>query len=301
MKIAFTTILPEEGFQRLQGHTLYAPLEEAEVLVSTFDYRVTREMISSAPYLRLITNFGVGFNNIDLDACRERGIRVTNTPQPVIEPTAELAFALMHDVARRTAEFDRKLRLGTAEAFGVMNNLSHSLYGKTLGIIGMGRIGQALAKRAVASGMKIIYFNRNRLDSRIEALYNAEYVSLDELFTTADVVSVNAPHTAQTTHIVDAHRLEQMKPTAILVNTARGPLVDELALARALQEKKIYGAGLDVFEFGDKVSPEILACDNAVITPHLGTQTFDVRNEMAAFVSRNIINFYEGGKICRVN
>ena len=114
MKIAFTTILPEEGFQRLQGHTLYAPLEEAEVLVSTFDYRVTREMIESAPCLRLITNFGVGFNNIDLDACRERGIRVTNTPQPVIEPTAELAFALMHDVARRTAEFDRKLRAGTA-------------------------------------------------------------------------------------------------------------------------------------------------------------------------------------------
>ena len=113
MKIAFTTNLPEEGFQRLQRHTLYAPLVEAEVLVSTFDYRVTREMIESAPNLRLITNFGVGFNNIDLDACRERGIRVTNTPQPVIEPTAELAFALMHDVARRTAELDRKLRMGT--------------------------------------------------------------------------------------------------------------------------------------------------------------------------------------------
>jgi lactate dehydrogenase-like 2-hydroxyacid dehydrogenase len=124
---------------------------------------------------------------------------------------------------------------------------------------------------------------------------------LDELFTTADVVSVNAPHTAETTHIVDAHRLDQMKSTAILVNTARGPLVDELALAKALQEGKIYGAGLDVFEFGDKVSPEILACNNAVLTPHLGTQTFDVRNEMAEYVSRNIINFYQGGKISKVN
>ena len=139
MHIAFTTPLPSEGFTRLEGHILYADLAEAEVLVSTFDQPVTREMIMSAPHLQLVTNFGVGFNNIDLEACRERGIRVTNTPQPVIEPTAELAFALMHDVARRTAEFDRKLRQGIAEPFGVMNNLSHSLYGKTLGIIGMGR------------------------------------------------------------------------------------------------------------------------------------------------------------------
>ena len=167
MKIAFTTSLPAEGFSRLAAHKLYAPLSEAEVLVSTFDYPVTREMIASAPSLQLITNFGVGFNNIDLDACRERGIRVTNTPQPVIEPTAELAFALMHDVARRTAEFDRKLRLGTAEPFGVMNNLSHSLYGKTLGIIGMGRIGQALARRAVASGMTVIYHNRRPLGDEV--------------------------------------------------------------------------------------------------------------------------------------
>ena len=163
MRIAFTTSLPAEGFTRLEQHMLYAPLKEAEVLVSTFDKPVTREMIMSAPHLKLITNFGVGFNNIDLEACRERGIRVTNTPQPVIEPTAELAFALMHDVARRTAEFDRKLREGKAEPFGVMNNLSHSLYGKTLGIIGMGRIGRALARRAVASGMRIVYHNRRPL------------------------------------------------------------------------------------------------------------------------------------------
>ena len=131
MRIAFTTKLPHEGFARLSEHALYAPLSEAEVLVSTFDKPVTREMIMSAPNLKLVANFGVGFNNIDLHACRERGIRVTNTPQPVIEPTAELAFALMHDIARRTAEFDRKLRAGKAEPFGVMNTLSHSLYGKT--------------------------------------------------------------------------------------------------------------------------------------------------------------------------
>ena len=176
MKIAFTTELPAEGFTRLEGHTLYAPLEEAEVLVSTFDKPVTREMIMSAPHLKLVTNFGVGFNNIDLEACRERGIRVTNTPQPVIEPTAELAFALMHDVARRTAEFDRKLREGKAEPFGVMNNLSHSLYGKTLGIIGMGRIGQALARRALASGMTVIYHNRRPITNIQSPISNSQYL-----------------------------------------------------------------------------------------------------------------------------
>ncbi len=298
----FDVTFPPEGRESFTYDEVYQMLPEYDVLQSMFNFPVDRKLMEHGlPRLQLVSNYAVGFDNIDIPCATELGITVTNTPDPVTEPTADLAMGLMLAVARRIADVDKRLRIPGALTWGLLENLGYSLYGKTLGIIGMGRIGQALAKRAVASGMKIIYFNRNRLDSRIEALYNAEYVSLDELFTTADVVSVNAPHTAQTTHIVDAHRLEQMKPTAILVNTARGPLVDELALARALQEKKIYGAGLDVFEFGDKVSPEILACDNAVITPHLGTQTFDVRNEMAAFVSRNIINFYEGGKICRVN
>ena len=228
MKIAFTTELPAEGFTRLEGHTLHAPLAEAEVLVSTFDKPVTREMIMSAPRLQLVTNFGVGFNNIDLEACRERGIRVTNTPKPVIEPTAELAFALMHDVARRTAEFDRKLRAGQAEPFGVMNNLSHSLYGKTLGIIGMGRIGQALARRALAAGMSIIYHNRRPLGERREAKgEEAKYVTKDELLQTADFVSLNLPYTPEVKHLIGENELRMMKPTAYLINTARGAHVDE--------------------------------------------------------------------------
>ena len=291
MKIAFTTILPEEGFQRLQGHTLNAPLEEAEVLVSTFDYRVTREMISSAPYLRLITNFGVGFNNIDLDACRERGIRVTNTPQPVIEPTAELAFALMHDVARRTAEFDRKLRAGTAEAFGVMNNLSHSLYGKTLGIIGMGRIGQALARRAVASGMRMIYHNRKPLGDEIigQLGYEVRYVSKEELLQTADFVSLNLPYTPEVKHLIGEKELKMMKPTAYLINTARGAHVDEQALVEALQKGEIAGAAMDVYEHEPQIHPELLTLDNVVLSPHTGTGTWEGRIAMCENVCDNIL------------
>ena len=294
MRIAFTTSLPAEGFTRLEHHTLYAPLEEAEVLVSTFDKPVTREMIVSAPHLKLITNFGVGFNNIDLEACRERGIRVTNTPQPVIEPTAELAFALMHDVARRTAEFDRKLRQGTAEAFGVMNNLSHSLYGKTLGIIGMGRIGQALARRAVASGMRIVYHNRKPIheSTLVSGFLNPDtirYVSKEELLRIADFVSLNLPYTPEVKHLIGATELRMMKSTAYLINTARGAHVDEEALVKALKEGEIAGAAMDVYEHEPQIHPELLTLDNVVLSPHTGTGTWEGRIAMCENVCDNIL------------
>ena len=299
MRIAFTTTLPAEGFTRLAGHTLYAPLAEADVLVSTFDKPVTREMIVSAPHLKLVTNFGVGFNNIDLEACRERGIRVTNTPQPVIEPTAELAFALMHDVARRTAELDRKLREGKAEPFGVMNNLSHSLYGKTLGIIGMGRIGQALARRAIASGMRIIYHNRKPVDdSQLGfGLWNPEsikYVSKEELLQTADFVSLNLPYTPDVKHIIDAEALRMMKPTAYLINTARGAHVDEEALVEALKQGNIAGAAMDVYEHEPQIHPELLTMDNVVLSPHTGTGTWEGRIAMCENVCDNILAWEKG-------
>ena len=302
MRIAFTTALPHEGFARLSEHVLYAPLAEAEVLISTFDQPVTREMILSAPHLQLVANFGVGFNNIDLDACRERGIRVTNTPQPVIEPTAELAFALMHDVARRTAEFDRKLRAGQAEPFGVMNNLSHSLYGKTLGIIGMGRIGQALARRAVASGMRVIYNNRRPIDDRVlDALTGYRtaqapigYRTKEELLREADFVSLNLPYTPEVKHLIGAAELKMMKPTAYLINTARGAHVDEEALVEALKEGEIAGAAMDVYEHEPQIHPELLTLDNVVLSPHTGTGTWEGRIAMCENVCDNILAWEEG-------
>jgi glyoxylate reductase len=305
MRIAFTTELPAEGFRRLldKGYRLLVigdstddQWKDAEVLVSTFDYKVSREMIEGMPKLRLIANFGAGYNNIDLEACRERGIRVTNTPQPVIEPTAELAFALMIDVARRVSEFDRKVRgyglqVTGEPLFGVMRNLSHSLYGKTLGILGMGRIGQALARRAKASGMRIIYNNRHQLSADIEALYDAQYVDFQTLLQDSDYLSLNLPYTPEVHHIIGKPELGMMKRSAYLINTARGAHVDEAALVEALQNGIIAGAALDVYEFEPKISAELLKLDNVVLSPHTGTGTWEGRIAMCENVSDNIIAF----------
>ena len=291
MRIAFTTDLPQQGLTRLSAHTLYVPLTEADILVSTFDKPVTAAMIASAPNLKLIANFGAGYNNIDLEACRARGIRVTNTPQPVIEPTAELAFALMIDIARRVSEFDRALRNGTCQPMAVMNNLSHSLYGKTLGIIGMGRIGQALARRAVAGGMQIIYHNRHRLPEEIEAQYGARYVDFGTLLQDSDYVSLNLPYTPEVRHLIGKQELGMMKRSAYLINTARGAHVDELSLIEAIKNGIIAGAAMDVYEHEPQISPELLTLPNVVLSPHTGTGTWEGRIAMCENVADNILAF----------
>lgn len=314
MRIAFTTELPKEGFRRLveRGYILMSAVKplndaslEAEVLVSTFDYKVPREMIEAMPNLRLIANFGAGYNNIDLDACRARGIRVTNTPQPVIEPTAELAFALMMAVARRVVEFDRNIRIRGLEVrgleeplFGVMRNLSHSLYGKTLGIIGMGRIGQSLARRAAASGMRIIYHNRHELtNERMSELVNegirATYVDFQTLLQDSDFVSLNLPYTPEVHHLIGKPELGMMKRSAYLINTARGAHVDEAALVEALKSGIIAGAALDVYEHEPQIHPDLLTLPNVVLSPHTGTGTWEGRIAMCENVCDNIIAFAE--------
>ncbi|MBE6301960.1 MAG: dihydrofolate reductase [Parabacteroides distasonis] len=310
-KILVTYDMFREGFTELESRydvtfpegrdfTYEEVLEmipEYDVLCSMFNFPVNKELVDAAPNLKMVANYAAGYNNIDIAYCVERGITVANTPHPVIAPTANIALGLMLDVARRISECDRKLRKeGTNMKVTVLDNLGIGITGKTLGIIGMGNIGKALAKRANACGMEVIYHNRRQLYADEESDLNVTYVSKEELLAQADFVSLNAPYTSETYHIIGETELKQMKPSAVLINTARGPLVDEKALVQALKEGTIHGAGLDVFEFGDHPLPELLDMDNVVLVPHIGTQTWETRIEMAQAVCNNVIGFLEGDR-----
>lgn len=272
-------------------------LPDYDALCSMFDFPVNKDLIDRGGKLRIIANYAVGYNNIDVGYALDKGIAVANTPGPTTAPTANLALALLLDVARRVTECDRKLRgLGTNMKVGVLENLGMPVTGTTLGIIGMGRIGKALCRRARACEMEVLYHNRHRLDPEEEKSVGATYVSKETLLRLSDFVSLNAPYTPETHHIIGAEELKIMKPTAILINTSRGSLIDETALIQALQNGEISGAGLDMFEFGDYPSPALLAMENVVLTPHIGTQTTYSRIEMAKAVSNNIIGFFEGDR-----
>ena len=310
-KILVTYDMFREGFTELESRydvtfpegrdfTYEEVLEmipEYDVLCSMFNFPVNKELVDAAPNLKMVANYAAGYNNIDVAYCVEKGITVANTPHPVIAPTANIALGLMLDVARRISECDRKLRKeGSNMKVTVLDNLGIGITGKTLGIIGMGNIGKALAKRANACGMEVIYHNRRQLYADEESDLNVTYVSKEELLVQADFVSLNAPYTPETYHIIGEAELKQMKPSAVLINTARGPLVDEKALVQALKEGTIHGAGLDVFEFGDHPLPELLEMDNVVLVPHIGTQTWETRIEMAQAVCNNVIGFLEGDR-----
>ena len=307
MKILVTYDMFREGFTELESkyevtfpegrdftyEEVYEMIPEYDVLCSMFDFPVNKELIDHAPKLRLIANYAVGYNNIDVAYAIEKGLTVANTPDPVTAPTANIALGLLLDAARRITECDRKLRtLGKKMKVGVLENLGAPVTGQTLGIIGMGRIGKALAKRANAMGMEVIYHNRHQLYIEEETKLNVTY----ELLAKADFVSLNAPYTPETYHIIGEEELRRMKRSAILINTARGPLVDEHALVKALREGEIRAAGLDVFEFGDYPLPELLELDNVVLTPHIGTQTLETRIIMAKAVCDNVIGFLEGDR-----
>ena len=309
MRILVSTRLFNEGFEELMDkYEVVFPEKELftkqdvinlipgfDAFISTFQFKMDKEVIEAAKgSIKIIANYGVGYNNVDVDYATQCGIVVTNTPDPVVEPTAELALALMLAAARRVGECDRKMRIPDGLKWGVMQNLGQSLFGKTLGIIGMGRIGQALARRALGCGMKIVYYNRTKLTPELENQYQTQRIELDELLKTSDVVSVHTPLTEETFHLIDSNRLKQMKSSAILINTSRGPVVGEAALIKALQTGVIASAGLDVFENEPTISPELYELDNVVLAPHNGTGTVDARIEMSRFVSRNIIRYFEG-------
>ncbi|MDR1676207.1 MAG: dihydrofolate reductase, partial [Tannerella sp.] len=289
----YEVTFPPDGNRDFSYEEILGRIPEYDALCSMFDFPVNRELIDRGVKLQLVANYAAGYDNIDVNYALEKGLAVANTPDPVTGPTANLALCLLLDTARRVSECDRKLRrLGREMKIGVLENLGMPVSGKTLGIIGMGRIGKALCLRARACGMEVIYHNRRRLDAAEERHYGAAYATFDELLAGADFVSVNAPHTPETYHIIDEQALVRMKPTAILINSARGPLVDEKALVVALQKGEIHGAGLDVFEFGEHPSAELLTMENVVLTPHIGTQTMYSRIEMARAVCNNVIGFF---------
>jgi len=295
----FDLIFPAEKV--FNGEELLAQIGDCDALLSMFNLPVDKKLIDAGKKLKIISNYGVGYNNIDVGYATQKGIAVTNTPDPVIEPTAELAFALMTAVARRIAECDRKIRQNTIK-WGTLENLGVGLFGKTLGIIGMGRIGQAVARRAIAFGMKVSYHNRNRLDAEIEQRYGAVYLSFDDLLSSSDYISLNMPLTGDTHHLIGESELNRMKKGAILINTARGAVVDEKALVRSLESGYLGGAGLDVYEHEPFITPQLLEMDNVVLSPHNGTATIDGRNAMSRYAAENIIRFFRGETpLSRVN
>lgn len=296
----FDIIMPAEGIETFKYEDVLPVVDSFDAILSMWNFPIDQQLLDAAKNLKIVSNYAVGYDNIDVVHATRCGVVVANTPDPVTEPTADIAMGLMLSLMRRIVDCDNMLRAKELK-WGIMNNLGTSLSGKQLGIIGMGRIGKAVARRALACGMNIVYHNRNRMSAIDEKLYNAKYVSLDELIETSDVVSLNAPLTSETYHIIDANRLAQMKRDAFLINTARGPLVDEKALIEALKNGTIKGAGLDVFETGDNVCDELLALPNTVLVPHIGTQTVETRREMAEFAATNILNFFNGGKVAQVN
>ncbi len=268
----------------------------AEVLVPTVTDRIDSRVLSQAgPRLRLIASFGTGVDHIDLDTARQRGVVVTNTPGVLTEDTADMTMALILAVARRLGEGERLVRAAKWTGWAPTAMLGARIWGKRLGIVGMGRIGQAVARRARGFGMAVHYHNRRRLHADIEKPLEATFwESLDQMLARMDIVSINCPHTPATYHLLSARRLKLLRPSAILVNTARGEVVDENALTRMLRAGELAGAGLDVFEHEPAINPKLIELDKVVLLPHMGSATLEGRIEMGEKVIINIKTFVDG-------
>jgi glyoxylate reductase len=275
---------------------LIAAVEKAEVLVPTVTDRIDAEVLDAAgPALKLIASFGTGVDHVDLAAAQRRGIIVTNTPGVLTEDTADMTMALILAVSRRLAEGERLIRSGGWTGWGPTSMLGHRIWGKRLGIVGMGRIGMAIARRAKGFGLSVHYHNRRPVPEDVENALEATYwESLDQMLAHMDIVSVNCPHTPATYHLLSARRLRLLPPQAILVNTARGEIVDEEELVRLLETRAIAGAGLDVFEHEPAIDPRLRALDNVVLLPHMGSATIEGRLQMGEKVIINIKTFADG-------
>ncbi len=279
------------------GAQLIEKLRDKDGAFTTGSVRIDGEVLAACPKLRICANMAVGYNNFDLDAMTARGVLGTNTPDVLTETTADFGFALMMATARRITESEIYLREGKWTKWSYDMFAGSDIHGATLGILGMGRIGQGIARRgAHGFGMNVIYHNRSRLDAATEAECKARYVSKEELLRTADHLVLVLPYSAASHHAIGAAELAQMKPTATLVNIARGGIVDDAALAQALRDKRIAAAGLDVFEGEPKVHPDLLTVPNVVLTPHIASSSVPTRKAMAKLAADNLIEFFSKGK-----
>jgi glyoxylate reductase len=282
--------------QPMSKGELIEAIKSCDILVPTVTDRIDAAVLAHAgERLRLIANYGTGVDNIDVEAAYKRGITVTNTPGVLTEDTADMTMALILAVSRRLVEGERLARSGDWAGWSPTSMLGHRIWGKRLGIVGMGRIGSAVARRAKGFGLSVHYHNRRRVHETVEQELEATYwESLDQMLARVDVVSVNCPHTPATFHLLSARRLALMQPHAILVNTSRGEVVDEPALTRMLREKKIAGAGLDVFEHEPAINPKLRQLENVVLLPHMGSATIEGRVDMGEKVIINIKTFIDG-------
>lgn len=263
-------------------------------IVGMVNVPITDEIMAAAPKLKVIANYAVGYNNVDVQAATRRSIQVTNTPGVLTEATADLAFALLLAVARRVVEGDQFLRAGKFKGWKADLLLGSDVFGRVLGIVGFGRIGQAMARRGLGFNMSILYTDARRAAPQLESELRAAYVPLDELLRKADFVTIHADLNDQTRHLIGERELRLMGPEHFLINAARGPIVDEKALVRALKEGWIKGAGLDVYEHEPTIEPGLTDCLNAVLLPHLGSATVKTRAAMAETAARNLIAAVEG-------
>ena len=317
-RILIARAISPEVVERLQEHfdvqsnqedvvwnpqQLIAQLQGKDGVLTTGSQQINAELLAACPQLKIVANMAVGYNNFDVAAMTAAGVQGTNAPDVLTETTADFGFALLMATARRICESEHYLRAGKWKDWRYDLFAGAEVHGTTLGIIGMGRIGQAIAKRAAYGfGMKVIYHNRSRLDAALEAECKASYVGKEELLKSADHVMLVLPFTPENRHTIAAAELAQMKPTATLINIARGGIVDDAALAQALRDKRIAAAGLDVFEGEPAVHPDLLTIPNVVLTPHIASATSGTRSAMAGLAADNLIAFFAGkGPVTPVN
>ena len=279
----------EELLQRGPGHDYIYSL-----LTDNIDARFLEACAASTPRLKMVANMAVGFNNIDVETATRLHIAVSNTPGVLSDTTADLAFALLMATARRIPEAERFLRAGKYKGWGPLLFCGADVHGSTLGLLGAGRIGKLVARRSSGFDMKVLYYDVYRMQPEEEATYHMTYMPMEDVLGQSDFISVHTPYMPSTHHLISERELKMMKPTAILINTARGPIVDEKALVRALQSKTIAAAGLDVFENEPAVEPELLSMENVVLLPHIASASLKTRTLMATMASDNIVAHYKG-------